>query len=694
MSAFPTDSPVSTGPATPTLGKQTLFGLTIFLGAFLLFAVQPIFAKEILPWFGGSAAVWSTCLVFFQSVLLGGYLYAHGTTQRKTVHFSSWLHIGLLLASLLTLPIIPSLSERTQPSQSPVVRIFVTLAASLGIPYLLLSANSPLLQAWYLRRYPSTTPYRLFALSNAGSLAALLSYPVLVEPNLTTRQQAVIWSGLYAAFALICSFVAFQSRSAKAFATAAPEVVAGQSPTRNQRLTWLLLSGCSSALLLAITNHLAQNVAAVPFLWILPLSLYLLSFILCFERPAFYRRPLYVRLLAVGLGLIGYALYDINTIEALFVTVPVFAFALFVCCMFCHGELVARKPHPAYLTDFYLSIALGGALGAVAVGLLAPMLLSNTYEMPICLVLVSVLATIMFAREGWGPRLLWSAVTVAMVIVLAMNIRAYSKNSLMHSRNFYGALRVTQTPRPGPQQTRTLFHGIIQHGAQFTMLPFRRLATTYYNASSGVGMAIRQLPHPRRLGVIGLGTGTMAAYGEPGDYIRFYDINPQVIDIAQNLFTFTRETQAKVDFVLGDARLSLQREPPQQFDMLVIDAFSGDAIPVHLITRQAFDVYKRHLKSGGVMAFHISNQYLKLAPVVASIASDAGYSSTDIVNRDDDAKLVSSSDWVLVSRNQKFMNSAEIGDEGEEIEIPKGFRMWTDDYNNLFQILKTPRRRR
>jgi SAM-dependent methyltransferase len=679
-----------------------LHSWSVFLGAFLLFLVEPLIAKAILPWFGGSAAVWATCLVFFQTALLLGYLYADVVSRRLPPRQVVVVHIALLLLSLLFLPLAPRASWRPHPGDDPVWRILGLLATSIGLPFLLLSATSPLVQIWYARRR-SSQPYHLFALSNFASLAALLSYPLLFEPRFTLHTQLRFWSILFVLFAAVCSFSAWCSRGGAASQPAASEARTAAPATRTW-LLWLGLSACGSMLLLSITNYILLNVAPVPLLWVLPLALYLLTFTLAFSRRKLYSRWLMVRLLAVALGSLGYAIYDSQYTNSIQVSVPLFGIGLFLCCFFCHGELYRLRPDPSRLTSFYLVISLGGASGAILIGLVAPHLFTNVYELPATLLLTALLALAVLwpacagrseggpGAMGWFVRAFWSATAVAMAVVFVLNVRSYERNTVVKMRSFYGALRVRSRIEGDNQPIRALLHGTIRHGAQFQDPSLRRQPTTYYGPDSGVGLALRFCCEgPRRVGVIGLGAGTLATYGKTGDSFRFYEINPQVIQLARSSFTFLSDSPARIEIVLGDARLSLEREPPQQFDVLAVDAFSGDAIPVHLLTREAVALFLRHLKPEGILAIHTSNTYLELAPVVKQLADAAGYPSRLIASEEDDDNLISNADWVLVTRNEAFLARAELHQDEETVTIPPGLRPWTDDYNNLFRILKRPK---
>lgn len=670
-----------------------LLASTVFLGAFLLFLIEPLFAKLILPRFGGAAAVWAACLVFFQCALLLGYLYADLTSRRLAPAHQAQLHIALLLSALLFLPIAPRFLQVQRAASDPPATIFVLLTVSIGLPFVLLSATSPLAQVWYARGSAQREPYHLFALSNLASLLALLSYPLLIEPHIAAHQQAMLWSALFVVFVLLCAAAAWIVRTSTV-------PVAGQSqqdetaapPTLGEMLLWLGLAACGSMLLLSITNKLLEDVAPVPLLWVLPLTLYLLTFALAFSRRILYWRWLSVRFLAVALGSLGYAIYEPMYTESVQVSVPVFCAGLFLCCWFCHGELALRRPAPQYLTSFYLMISLGGALGAIFVGLAAPHLFTAIYELPLALVFTALLAVAALWPQGWLIRLFWVASAASMLLVLVRNVRDFDQDTIVRARSFYGALRVREFSNWLKEPYRTLYNGKIEHGAQYVNPPASLLPTTYYGPDSGVGLALEHCcPNAKRVGAIGLGAGTLAAYGKTSDYFRFYEINPQVIAIAKSAFSYLRDSHARIDIVLGDARLSLQSEAPQQFDVLAVDAFSGDAIPVHLLTREAFALYLRHLKPDGVLAVHTSNSYLNLPPVVQLLATEAGCEAEMVTNDDNRRKLIDSSDWVLVTRNRRLLDSVDSTVMIEPISVPPGLRMWTDDFNNLFQILRPVR---
>ena len=696
-----------------------VFALTIFTGAFLLFEVQPLIAKYILPWFGGGPGVWTTCMLFFQVLLLGGYAYAHLLSRGLAPRRQAALHLALLVAALALLPITPDAGWKPTAAQAPVPRILLLLLASVGFQVLVLASTGPLMQRWFTLARPGASPYRLYALSNLGSLLALVSYPFLVEPSLSRDAQATLWSAAFVLFALLSAIVAIGIfRSSRAFARGAadaPSVDAGPAPGAATLALWFCLPACGSALLLAVTNQLCLDVAVIPFLWILPLSLCLLAFILCFESPRWYPRHLFAALLPVSVAGVAFVLhYAAEKAIAILPQIAVYSAVLFVCCMVCHGELVRLTPRPARLTSFYLMIAAGGAAGGVFVALLAPFLFRGYFELHVTLLACCLLALIVFARdESWvlyrlRPRSAWAAlalVLAGLAAALGYEARDFTSGALSLTRNFYGVLAVTEQNGRPEMHRYVLSHGSTLHGLQFDHPQKRRWPTSYFGDGSGVGLAVRYLPRtaPRRIGVVGLGVGTIAAWATKGDLVRFYEINPEVERIARSRFTYLSDTAAAVEVVLGDARISMEAEVPQQFDILVLDAFSSDAIPVHLLTREAFEIYLRHLKPGGVIAVHISNAYLDLQPVVFLLADhfqlgsvliedyrvqDREPEEADLI-QEDRMRGLKSSTWVLVSSNTTFLQSEEIQDAASEpgSEYP-GVRLWTDDETNLFRILR------
>jgi SAM-dependent methyltransferase len=687
------------GQALPSFQKDEktrmhglLFGTTIFSSAFLLFLVQPMVSKHILPWFGGSAAVWSTCLVFFQCVLLLGYLYADRVTRGLNPTRQVVLHSTLLLVSALALPVLANASWRPGGDEEPGLYILLLLAATVGLPYLMLSTTGPLIQSWAARSGDGPRLYRLFSLSNLASLLALLCYPFLIEPWLRLQAQSSVWSFVYACFVLLCIASGIVLiRRVRSLAEAANDSVLndGGAPSLGTQFLWVALSAMGSWLLLAVTNHITQNVAAIPFLWILPLTLYLLSFVLCFESDQWYRRGLFLPLLVILVSVCAFGLQAPKLGLNLKIAIPLYCAGLFTVCMFLHGELAVRLPAARYLTRFYLALSFGGAMGGILVGLCAPRVLPAYYELGIGFILVSLLAAVTLrARRILGAIGILLALFCA--LMLWRQIHADLASTRLMERNFYGRLLVRDLPTANPEVTvRRLLHGAILHGEEYLAGVNHNKPTTYYGFSSGIGrlLATADDHGDRVVGVIGLGTGTLAAYGETGDRFRFYDIDPAVIDIAQKEFSYLRNSKAKIETVLGDARLSLEKEAPNGFDVLVIDAFSGDSIPVHLITREALAVYRRHLKSDGVIAFHVSNRFLSLAPVVEKLAEDAGMHAVLIADSNPQAPLLKT-DWVLVAATEEVLMRPSIAKVATKAAIIQGLETWTDDRNNLFKILK------
>jgi hypothetical protein len=666
-----------------------LYSAIIFLSSFLLFLVQPLIARLILPWFGGSAAVWTTCMLFFQTVLLAGYAYAHFLNARVSGRLQPLIHKLLLVAAVAMLPIVPGEAWKPLGGEEPITRILLVLGASVGLPYFLLASTSPLLQAWYVRANPGGNPYRLFAISNVASLVALVGYPFIVEPVFTVREQVIGWSVLFAAFAILCAAVAWLTPSA--VPASSPEATGGQQE-KMPILLWLGLSATGSALLLAVTNHLTQNVASVPLLWLAPLTLYLLSFILTFEGQGWYRPRWVWPLLLIGLCVMAWMLVDATFRYALPLQLGVFLPGLLLGCFFCHGELYRLRPPAERLTGFYLTVSAGGALGGVLVAVAAPLVFNGYYELGAALVALALLAALRFAPVNLVARIASLGVLLGVAAAAVYDGFSDRQDVRAASRSFYGVLRVKDYGEPGQvSELRRLVHGTIMHGEQYLHDTMRRRPTSYYEPSSGVGVAIASRQgKPVRVGVVGLGTGTIAAYGRAGDLYRFYEIDPQVERIARKEFTYLSDSAAKVEVALGDARLTLEREKPQRFDVLAIDAFSSDAIPVHLITREALRVYLRHVGEDGIVAFHVSNRFLDLVPVVARIAKESGaYAVLVSDDPDDDEDRRSRTDWVLVSRDPRALGREAIVKSGATVPQDRAdWRSWTDDYSNLVQILR------
>ncbi len=657
--------------------KAVVYAATTLYSALLLFSVQPMIGKAILPVFGGSAAVWANCLLFFQAVLLLGYLYAHWSARWLSPRLQVVTHLLLLAGSCIVLPLAPSADWKRLASSAPSWGVFGALIASVGLPYFVLSTTSPLVQSWFAATVNSRFPYRLYALSNFGSLAALIAYPLVIEPASGTRTQLRAWSAAYAIFVLLCGTAALFA--AKRDRATGKEHTISEGPSRALVALWLLFAATGTMLLVAVTNHLCQDVAPAPFLWVLPLALYLLSFVICFDHDGWYRPRLFVYVVPPA---IGGLLYIFCGMPPMRLAVPLAAASVFVLFLFCHGELARRKPHSDYLTSFYVAVSAGGVMGGAFVALVAPAVFTSVLEFPIALELCGVLAlATLFGYRS--PRILVALAAAAFVpSAVMLETRLASRDTIAVERNFYGILRVKED-----DSARRLSHGRITHGVQF-LGERRGEVAAYYGPKSGAGIAINHFPAgKRRIGVIGLGVATIAAYGEPGDAITFYELNPLVEKIARQHFTFLRDCRATVKVVPGDARLSLEAEPLEGYDVLIVDAFSGDAIPAHLLTREAVALYLRHLSAGGILAVHISNRYLNLAPLAGALAREYGIEALLHTRTPPDRNVEFTSRWALISDNQAFRRRARsMG--ADPIQVPAGFRVWTDDYSNMVRLLQ------
>ncbi len=695
------------------------YAATIFLSAFLLFLVQPLIGKYILPWFGGGSGVWTACLLFFQCVLLAGYLYAHVIVKWLSPSRQMIAHLALLSAAILFLPIVPREAFKPVDSAQPVWRIVLLLSMTLGVPYLALSATGPLLQAWFARTHVTRSPYRLYALSNLGSLLALLGYPFVVEPLLTRTTQAHAWSWAFGVFVLLCTWCTVAQRMPRAAsgasvlspsaarrarqASAAASMKASEAvdtpPTAFARVMWVLLPLCASIMLLAATTQMSEEVAPMPFIWVCPLATYLITFIIAFEWPRLYDRRVFVPLAVAApwiyLGML------INTHGGILSSVGLYLVVLFTCCMVCHGELYRLRPDASKLTGYYLAISLGGALGGIFVGVIAPLIFTFNIEIHIALFgSIALLGTClwhdpqsMFHRGARRPA--WLLLVMALAgagLLIRMAMSAEQANAVAKMRSFYGSLIVRKMPAMfRASEDLRLFHGRICHGSQSMNPAERYLPLMYYSPSSGIGMVMKTYPHGeggRRIAVVGLGTGAMAAWGEPGDFMRFYEINPQIDELAQSLFTYLPDSRAKTEVVLGDARLSMEREPPQNYDIVVLDAFSGDAVPTHLLTREAFAVYKKHLKPNGVIAVNVTNRYLELHPVVHRLALDAGLNAALVMTPATPNEMVADAHWMILTTNPTILENKDIAEANVLPPTTPHVSLWTDDFCSVLEVLR------
>ena len=695
-----------TAQKSPRRGLAIAYAATVFLSAFLLFQVQPLIGKFILPWFGGSPAVWTTCMLVFQVLLFAGYAYAHLTTEYLKPRQQIALHMVLMFAAILTLPIAPDASWKPTNSDTPALRIMLLMLVCVGLPYFILSATGPLIQGWFSRTHTGQSPYRLYSLSNVGSLLALVTYPLLFEPNFSVYSQSAIWSVAFAAFAVLCTFSGWRTRQTNFATTAQPTelllkselVHCGARPTWGLMGLWFLLAMTASLMLLASTNQVCMDVAVIPFLWVLPLALYLISFILCFDSDRWYaRRPYLVSTVVLQVASVYMATQGSSV--SILLQVVVYFGALFCCCMTCHGELAALKPHPRFLTLYFLTISAGGAAGGLFVGLLAPIVFVTYSELQVGILCFAVAFMCLRAREdglvfplpNWTSPLAVACALVIAVLGLAQASK-HPKNSIVASRNFYGMLKVEQVHKPAESISPMLelAHGRIAHGSQFIEPSLHRVPTAYYANNTGIGqLLLCDAKQPRRrVGIVGLGVGTLAAYGRAGDYFRMYEINPDVISIAKRYFTFLSDSPAEQVILTGDARLSLEFESPQDFDILVLDAFSGDAIPVHLLTREAFEVYLKHLRQDGVLACHISNLHFNLRPVIAGLANELGLTYRIIGNAADVNTAARPAVWALLTRTPERL--ANMGKSENAISASQSSAhpiSWTDARSNLLEVI-------
>jgi hypothetical protein len=678
----------------------SLFAVTVILGACLLFLVQPLIAKIILPWFGGTSSVWSAALVFFQVSLLAGYSYAHWLTTYVRPRIQHLIHGVLLIAACVLMPIHPSDALRPTPEDVPTLQILWLLTATVGLPAVVLSSTSPLLQVWYMRRMRSEPPYWLYAWSNAGSLLALLSFPFVLEPAFDAHALAWGWSGLFVLFAALSVAVGYLGREAgqiEPALTVQTQTAPAAAPTLGQMVIWVALAACASGLLVTVSANMSANVAPIPLLWVVPLALYLLTFILAFSGRRFYHPTWFFPLVAVAIGCMGLLYIQSLANWPIQYVIPAYLISLFIVCMACHGELVLRRPAPRYLTRFYLLISLGGALGGAFVAVIAPAVFTTYIEMPVLLIAIAELYVLLqWYRRGsrrtlWLVRLVMVAGVVTLVIQLMRAEIETRRGNLLVQRNFYGVLTVRDDLARGELARRHLVHGSISHGYQFLNEDYRNLRGSYFSTSSGVGRALTALQGdgPVRFGVVGLGVGVMSGYVRDGDYLRLYEINPNVVAIADRYFTFlpnARRSGADLDVLLGDARLTLERQPPQQFDLLAIDAFSSDAIPTHLLTNEAFELYFKHLQPNGVLAVHISNRYVNLVPVCARAAEHVGKPARVVLSLSDG--MYDTSVWVLVSANQALFKRPEFQDASMYVATANpGFAGWTDRYGSIWPVL-------
>ena len=690
--------------------------LTIFLSAFLLFQVQPILARYILPWYGGTPAVWTTCMLCFQIGLLAGYAYAHGLVAcfRNHPRKQAAIHFCLILVSLTFLPITPTDAMKPETAADPTWEIVLLLLKTVGLPFIVISASGPLIQHWFFSASNGASPYRLYAVSNFGSLLGLLSYPFLFEPLFGLRQQTQLWSGTYVVYGICATLCAWGFIQNKPSAEAPTEdTTSSPSPTLQNRILWGVFAALGSIVLLATTNQMCQDVAVVPFLWVLPLSLYLITFIISFDHARWYHRGIWVPLTTVSVAALVYLLnQDYADVELhISIQVSIYLSAMFSCCMVCHGEMVRIKPPPTYLTSFYLVVSLGGAIGGILVSQVAPRIFTGMWELHLSLLVVALMISYrvfqdvrsgVIANRFWMALfgLFWIQVVFTMSFFLWLHIEDQMDGTVAAKRSFYGSLRVYDGNVGKSNHWRALYHGRINHGRQYLDYDtIRAKPSTYYMQFSGAGLAFHF--HPKRLaqpeqpinvGVVGLGTGTLAGYANPGDSIRFYEINPDVETLAREHFTYLKECPADLSVKLGDARITMEAElaadESNQFDLLFVDAFSGDSIPMHLFTEEAFHTYLKHLAADGTLVVHITNLHLDLSDPVR-VLGDVFALKSIWVQRYRKRRGEYYSNWVLMSRQPETLDKIIAQDLHTDWERAEARLIhWTDDYSNLLKVIK------
>ena len=659
-------------------------------------------------------------MLFFQVVLLAGYSYAWLITSRFNLRRQAIWHLAVLAVSLLFLWILPGGAWKPTGTEPPTRHLLLLLTIHIGLPFAILSSTGPLLSYWFSRTYLGRSPYRLYALSNFGSVLALTSYPFVVEPMMLLQTQALLWTWGYRVFVVVCAWCAWQflrtddSVSATSSKLPDPSVKSTTAmetsgkPLKGDRLLWLVLAGTGSTMLLSTTNRVCQDLTVVPLLWVLPLTIYLVTFILCFDHDWLYSRRVFGTLLAFSAAAVAYMMH--HAVFSLWTQICVYATTLFAACMTCHGELVRSKPGAQHLTSFYLSVAAGGALGGVLVAIVAPWVFKDYWEYPLGLIATILLAMFCVYRDGLparAPAMMWSLVlrrlawggagVLCVTVTGALIWHAVERlnDSVETSRNFFGVIRIQKSG-----SVRTMLHGQVLHGSQFIADDSRRVPTAYYGWDSGVGLAIRQFHRQReqglRIGVIGLGAGTISALAGQGDSLRYYDINPDVARLARRHFTYLDDTAADVDVVIGDARLVLEREAErgqhQQFDLLVLDAFDSDAIPLHLLTREAYELYQSHLREDGLLAVHVTNGHVDIAPVVRGLAQRDGHRAIQVVSSANHKWRAAPARWVLVTNNESFMAAKSVKVAATPwIDQDPTPLVWTDDSASLWSVVGRPR---
>ncbi len=686
-----------------------VFKYSIFISAFLLFQVQPMIARYILPWYGGTASVWSTCLLFFQAGLLLGYGYSHVLTKYFELKTQVKIHIALLVLSFIVLPVTPGEWLKPQDSSNPVLGIIRLLTITVGFPYIMVSTTGPLLQYWFSISFPKKSPYGLYALSNFGSLLGLITYPILIEPYLNLKTQTWMWSAGYLLFAILCGYTAYSIRKLKPIIRESVQIKSGK--TENYKwVFWLLLSFMGTFMLLSISNKLTQDLVVVPFLWIIPLSLYLVSFIVAFGNSKLYNRKIFF----ISMVFILFMIFKIelqfqfvNREKPIEATIFWYCLGVFNVCMILHGELARLKPKENKLTFYYMMISLGGVLGGIVCNFIIPILFNAFWEVYFGFAGFVLLITWLILKNEneiklGSKRLLFlaaaSVMTVGIITSFVKIYIDYNKDVIESARNFYGVLRVSDDNKNSKYRFRNLLHGDIMHGGQFMEKEYNRLPIGYYGPSSGIGLALTE--HPSRtdsvkkgikVGMIGLGVGCISIYGNEKDVFRYYEINPLVEVMARKYFTYLKDSKFRTDVIISDGRTALERElketGSQQFDVLAIDAFTGDMIPTHLLTKEAIELYLKHLKDDGILVFNITNKYLNLFSVLEGQSKSLNMPLYFFQQAPDQSGLTLAY-WALLTKNEKFINKEIVKKNIVSFnsqDYPTIF--WTDDYSSILPLI-------
>ena len=731
----------SNAAATGATAQLWLFTATIFIGATLLFLVQPLFAKMVLPLLGGSPSVWNTALVFFQAALLAGYGYAHWLMRWLGQQGQIIVHVCVLGTAALVLPIGVASGWQPHAGISPTVWLLGLLTVSVGAPFFAVSATAPLIQRWFARTgHPHAhDPYFLYSASNLGSVLALLAFPFVLEPTLRSQTQSTVWSigfGVLSVCIVGCGAMVWR-RTDAVDNTSRPKVLS--RPTWRQRATWMVYAAVPSALLLGVTTHISTDIAAAPLLWVVPLTLYLLTFAIAFARRPLIPHWLAVRVMPLALmGLVALFAWR----EPIGVFLPLHLLVFFVVALMCHGELVRRRPGVESLTEFYLFLSLGGVIGGAFVALCAPVLFNTVFEYPLSLTLAAALLPSATPRANRGDVILALVILVVLIggkmvasglgwqphtfvvpgigavfalLIFARQTRPFgfalcigvllvssayalmSSEVLWRGRSFFGVYRISES---GDPTNRSLVHGTTNHGGQLMTDDGDIRPTAYYTSSSPIAevlTATQARGIGQRVGVVGLGSGALACYRRAGDTWRFFEIDPLMVWVAVESRYFglmagcAESVSGTIPVVLGDARLTLAEEPDGRFDVLVIDAFSSDAIPIHLLTREAVALYVDKLAEDGVLAMHISNRFLNLSPVLASIIEELGYAALrgarNKIDRDVDI-VGTKSVWVLIARDQATIDTLALGEMWGPLEALAGRRVWSDDFSNLLEVIR------